>query len=416
MIPGRVDRAAPAEKSRPVASNLEQETARAKLDRLQAPVLAAPELCEALGAEHDPDAFAVRLAAASAMLGEPLTTAEIAALLAAPPIGAGALTPPLRSCAGGAPPGWRPAAVGIAGPEIVEWVHLGGEHADGGFYYDEVQRALQRPFNRLFGFCSPLAELARSPTPPALAPSGLVFHMSHCGSTLVSRMLAAGEAHLSLGEPQPLDAALRLCAEAGLDEPVQIALVRGVAAALGVPRRGETRYFLKLDAWHVALLPLLRRAFPETPWAFVYREPLEVMAAQTDSSALAPWRLPAGVLGLASEAGEAPRADDFAATLAAICERALGGLASGGGLLVSYSELPDAVARRILPHLGVTPSAADLAAMALAATADAKSPGQAFTPDSAEKRARATPEARAAVHGRLADAYARLQAVRALET
>jgi hypothetical protein len=165
----------------------------------------------------------------------------------------------------------------------------------------------------------------------------------------------------------------------------------------------------------VALLPLLRRAFPETPWAFVYREPLEVLAAQMDSSALAPWRLPSGVLGLASNVGDPPDADYFAAALAAICERALAGLASGGGLLVSYSELPDAVARRILPHFGIAPSAGDLAAMALAATADAKSPGQSFTADSPEKRARATPEGRAAVHGRIADAYARLEAVRAAQ-
>jgi hypothetical protein len=126
--------------------------------------------------------------------------------------------------------------------------------------------------------------------------------------------------------------------------------------------------------------------------------------------------LPAGVLGLASDVGDPPGEDYFAAALAAICERALAGLASGDGLLVSYSELPDAVAGRVLPHFGVTPSAADLAAMAAVANVDAKSPGQVFTPDAAAKRARATPEARAAVHGRLSNAYARLEGARTLET
>ena len=385
----------------------------AALERLREQLAARPDLAEALWAERDPARFATQLADAAAALGEPLSAEAIGVRLALPALGPAAASPPLRSCAAGAPAGWRPGAVWVAdGGYAVDWVHLGGRRADGGFYYDEVQRALGRPFNRLFGFRSPLADLARDPPSGAPSPSGLVFHMTHCGSTLVSRMLAAGAARLALGEPQPLDFVLRICAGGGVDAATQLALLRGMASALGEPRRGETQLFLKLDAWHIGLLPLLRRAFPRARWVFLYRAPLEVMAPLLlETTGLDPGRFPIEALGLQPDAASLPEADYLAAALAVICELALAGLADGG-LLVNYSELPGAVATRILPHFGVTPTAADAEAMARAARDNAKAPGVRFAPDSEAKQAAATPAARAAVAGRLEDAYARLEAAR----
>jgi hypothetical protein len=384
----------------------------AALERLRERLAARPDLAEALWAERDPAGFATQLAEAAASLDTPLSIAAIGARLALPTLGPVAPPTPLRSCAAGAPAGWRPVAAGVmGGGYAVDWAHLGGRRADGGFYYDEAQRALRRPFNRLFGFRSPLGDLARDPPPGGLAPRGLVFHMTHCGSTLVSRMLAAGKTRLALGEPQPLDLAMRLCAGGGLDDTTQLALLRGVVGALGEPRRGETELFVKLDAWHIGLLPLLRRAFPQAPWVFLYREPLEVMAPLLGTTGLDPDRFPIDALGLAPDAASLPEPDYLAAALAAICEQALAGL-SRGGLLVNYSELPAAVATRILPHFGVTPTAADADAMTLVARSDAKSPGKAFAPDSEAKRAATTPQAQAAAAGRLEAAYARLEAAR----
>ncbi len=388
----------------------------ATMGRLRERLAAQPALAEALWAERDASAFAARLAEAAGALGEPLTAGAIGARLALPPLGPATPAPLLRSCVDGAPAGWRPAAAWAAdGGYVVDWAHLGGRGADGGFYYDEVHRAQARPFNRLFGFRSPLADLAHARWAESTSPSGLVFHMTHCGSTLVSRMLAAGEARLALGEPQPLDMALRICAEASLDEPTQLALVRGVVGALCAPRAGETQLFLKLDAWHIGLLPLLRHAFPDTPWVFLYRAPLEVMTPLLETIGLDPGRFPIRALGLDADAASLPEADYLAAALAAICELALAGHAETGGLLVNYSELPSAAQSRILPHFGVTGSPGDAAAMALAARDNAKAPGLRFAPDSAAKRAAATPEARAAVRGRLEAAYARLEAARALQ-
>jgi hypothetical protein len=58
-----------------------------------------------------------------------------------------------------------------------------------------------------------------------------------------------------------------------------------MVAALGQARAGETRLFLKLDCWHMRDLPLFRRAFPNTPWVFLYRDPVEVLVSHPAGAA-----------------------------------------------------------------------------------------------------------------------------------
>src|SRR5438552_2215761 len=50
--------------------------------------------------------------------------------------------------------------------------------------------------------------------------------------------------------------------------------------ALGRKRFGEERhYVVKFSSWNVRRLDLLRAAFPNTPWIFVYRQPVEVIGS-----------------------------------------------------------------------------------------------------------------------------------------
>lgn len=85
----------------------------------------------------------------------------------------------------------------------------------------------------------------------------------------------------------------------------------------------------------------------------------------------------------------------------------------GGGLLVNYRELPEALFATILPHFGVACGEADRAAMTEAARFDAKTPGVAFASDSEAKRMKATEATRAAAARWLDDPYRRLEALRA---
>ncbi|HXM00254.1 MAG TPA: hypothetical protein VN932_10015, partial [Rhizomicrobium sp.] len=160
--------------------------------------------------------------------------------------------------------------------------------------------------------------------------------------------------------------------------------------------------FVKLEAWHAMLLPLLRAAAPSVPWVFLYRDPVEVLVSHARSSAMHVDILPPHY-----------GAPSTAQALAAICDAAAAQLREGG-LLVDYRELPGAVADRILPHFGIVCGESERALMAHAAGSDAKAP-RPFTPDSAAKQREAGDELRATAERELAPAYRRLQALRATE-
>jgi len=229
------------------------------------------------------------------------------------------------------------------------------------------------------------------------APQGLIFHMSRCGSTLLVRMLAADPANTAINEDPGVDRA------ALSGDP---AALRAAAAALA----GDGPLYLKLDCWAARELPLYRAAFPDTPWIFVYRDPVEVMVSharrpgsQMVGDLVAPARL-----GLA-EIGNPLDPAYHAAVLTGVCEGALAHWDLGGGLAVDYRDLPDALFDRILPHFGVSPDDETVARMREATRRNAKYPEQVFAQDADDKRREAGSAILAACEGRLAQAHARLR-------
>jgi hypothetical protein len=323
---------------------------------------------------------------------------------------------PLSPSGAEGPPGlgWLPARVRDSGGGLMlDWVHFGARRLTEPFYEDSVARARGDDPGPLVS--TPLADLTTwTNLPPHLEPTGLIFHMSRCGSTLASQMLAACGANIVVSEASPIDAAVRL--EAG-DDADRVRLLRAMVAALGQVRNvGETRYFLKLDSWHACALPLFRAAFPDTPWAFVYREPAAVMVSHVRRTGMQMVSdlVPPGFYEL-DPGGQTWGEDYFAQVLGAICAAVVREYPAGGGLLLNYDELPDALWTRLLPHFGVTPPAAELAAMAAAARFDAKSPGELFRPDAGAKRQAATASIVVAVERRLTGVYRQLEALRGVE-
>jgi hypothetical protein len=190
-----------------------------------------------------------------------------------------------------------------------------------------------------------------------------------------------------------------------------------MVAVLGQARNpGETRCFVKLDCWHSLDLPLFRRAFPDTPWVFLYRDPVEVMVSHVRRRGMQmiPDFVPPAVFGLDLADG-VPDDDYCARVLAAVCEGAARHYPAGGGRLVDYRELPEALFTTILPHFGVTVSEAEAAVIRQTAARDAKAPQQAFAPDGATKRQAATAAVREICERRLGPVHRRLAALRAAE-
>jgi hypothetical protein len=375
---------------------------------LRALVLPDAALQDALGEIEDFPTFAARTAQAARIRGVELDAEAVETLLytAPQPPAIDGFTPS---------PGWLPAEVAqVEGRAAVTWIRFGRQRLTESFFDDSLTRRRRLPFNRLFGVRTPLTDLqAWAGALPALKPAGLIFHMSRCGSTLAARMLAAPPANVVLSEAAPINAIVR---HADLDDDAKAVLLRAMVAALGQARDGESRLFLKPDCWHSLDLPLFRRAFPDTPWVFLYRDPVEVMVSQTRRRGvqMVPSLVPPSTFGIDLPDG-VPDDDYCARVLAAVCEGAARHYPAGGGRLVNYSQLPEALFTEILPHFGVTPSAVEAQTMRAATVRDAKTPEQVFAPDAQDKQREATPALRAICERRLAGVYDRLEALRAAQ-
>lgn len=301
--------------------------------------------------------------------------------------------------------GWTPAVLRVEDATL-EWVYTGELRFDDPFFEQTIERALQDPFALLFRRRTPLSVAAdwvrRS---PGLAPSGFVFHLSRCGSTLVSQMLAQSPRFLVLSEAGPIDAALRATAP----ESQRVEWLRTLVSALAQPRHGETHLFVKLDSWSVLHLALVERAFPGVPWIFLFRQPDEVLASQLRRSGVhcVPGVLPAELFGLTLEtAVRLPREEYIGRVLARMCQAALDHASSPNGLFVDYTELPTFVLDRLPGHFGFTPTERERAQMLAAAGRDAKNPSIPFEPGTD-----AVPAAAQEVATRLLDPlYERLRA------
>ena len=154
-------------------------------------------------------------------------------------------------------------------------------------------------------------------------------------------MLAAVPQFLVLSEPLPVDDVLR----ADAAEADRVQWLRWIVSALGRGARGDERaYVLKLDAWSACSLGTVRRAFPDVPWVFLFREPVQVLAShfRQRGAHMVPGAIDPELFGLTRESiARMPPEEYCARVLAAICRSALEHR-DEQALFVDYDELPGA--------------------------------------------------------------------------
>ena len=258
----------------------------------------------------------------------------------------------------------------------IDWALIDEPLCDA-FFETTTDRAMGHPFNLAFARRTPLGALDDlAAAVPGLTPTGFVFHMSRCGSTLVAQMLSRLSASVVLSEPQPLDGLLRM--RGRVDDAILIRWFRGLMSALGQPRRGEERLFIKFHAWHVLELPFIARAFPNVPWIFVFREPRAVLHSQarTPGAEVLLGTLDPSWLGVDHAAVcSVPPTELSARVIAAFCDAALRHQGLGRSAFVDYATLPESVIFELLPFFGIRVEDAEVERMLSIARLDAKSAG-----------------------------------------
>jgi len=286
---------------------------------------------------------------------------------------------------------WTPVRLDFSGPApAVDWADLSAERFVEPFFDQTVARLASGPHSRPF-VRTGLEALVALDREPSLEPAGMIFHLSRCGSTLVSRLLGTLPGVVVLAEPTPFNALLGLESEQ-VDEAALVRIVRLVVRALGRCRHGdERRLVLKCSSWNIRRRAVLAAAFPDIPWIWVQRDPAIVLA-----SLLAE---PPGWLRLQAEPARAARLFglDPAAVPAMAREefaaRALGAMLGAAAtdsarrLCVDHVDLPAAVWERVAPHLGLTADPAAIERMAQESRFYAKDPApRLFAGDAPERR------------------------------
>jgi hypothetical protein len=295
---------------------------------------------------------------------------------------------------------------------MLDWCYTGARRFTEPFFGDTIDLVNRYLAALLFRHQTTLEEARQwERSRPGMPPAGFIFHMSRCGSTLVSRLLAALPENRVLSEPSPLNAVVRAALlDAQIPRATVLDWLRTVVSLLGRPLDGETRYFIKLDCWHVLALPLFAEAFSGTPWIFLYRNPAEVLVSQ--ARAPGAWTVPTAleprIFGVGRE-DVLPRHEYVARALARICDAALRHRDCGRGLLVNYDRLPEFAYGRLLAHFGVTLSPPELELMKAASKADAKSPVMTFSGDRQAKRLACTPAIQVLVDRWLSALFERLE-------
>ena len=300
----------------------------------------------------------------------------------------------------------------------VDWCYFGDTRLTAPFFRDSVTVALRQPFNQAFRRETPIAELQEwHHASPGLKPTAFLFHASRCGSTLISQMLASLDSHIVISEPPMLDTILRARYLApGLNEDSQVEWLRALVSSLAQARGGETGFVIKLDAWSVFELNLMRKAFPDTPWVYLYRDPLEIAVSQLRERGA--YMIP-GMLGPAlymfdpKEVMAMCPEEFIARVLGRMLEAGHVGCMHAGGRALHYRHLPQAMWTEFGDVFGIRNDATSLEKLQKAARWNAKHPQFEFVEDSERKQREATPVLRNFVERWATPAYRALEGARA---
>jgi hypothetical protein len=315
--------------------------------------------------------------------------------------------------------GWVPFRVFRDGTDLlVDWCYVGPARFTQPFFEDTIRIQMRNPFGLLFRHLTSfqmLGDLYKDS--PGLLPTGFVFHLSRCGSTLVSQMLASLDENIVISEAPPIDRVIReASSDRNLSHQGRLSYLKWIIGALGQRRTGaETQYFIKFDCWNTLDIDLICEAFPNVPWIFLYRNPVEIMVSQMRERGV--HTIPGAVGSIVpdldlAQALQMPAEEYCAMVLARICESVLRFSPGDKGMFVNYSELPGAVTGVIAKHFGIEFSKEAFEKMTSTTKFHAKTPQMEFKDDSRMKQDSADEAVRNAAEHWLMPFYSQMEAVR----
>lgn len=312
--------------------------------------------------------------------------------------------------------GWLPYNIRYDHAQlVVDWCNSADGQLNDPFFDQTIQRLLRyTPYASQSTLFETLANINSKKT--FSRPTGFIFHMSRCGSTLIAQMLASLQQFVVFSEPAILEALLRntYSPTTVSNEQKQWLLKNVIQAFLGY-KTAQQDAFVKFSARAILDYQLITRTYPSVPGIFIYREPIEVMVSLigTQADRLPPGLDKASLLNDDKQAISVMRPPEFwARVIANQCAAAIEMYSCSQLLFVNYNQLPERVWTDIVNFFGVTLFAGDIEQMQKVLARSSKEPRKSFFHDSASKREVATREIYECVDRFVRPYYDQLETIR----
>lgn len=204
---------------------------------------------------------------------------------------------------------------------LCQWLYVFDKSFDEPFFDETIVKCKSHAYNSSpYQAASALGELsALASGIDSLKPDAFIFHISRCGSTMLSQLLGLSEVHISLAEVPLFDEILRAhFKNTQIASALQHEALKAAVSLMGQKRHGaEKHLFVKLDSWHIFFYDAFRVLYPDVPFVFLYRSPDEVLSSHRKHAGMqaVPGVIEPEVFGLTAEQINGLSLDDYTATV-----------------------------------------------------------------------------------------------------
>jgi hypothetical protein len=263
------------------------------------------------------------------------------------------------------------------------WLYLGNTAFTAPFFDQTISKCRSLPENSklISSLSSPDVLPNWAAQVDAIAPTAIIFHISRCGSTLVSQLLALQQANIVLSEVPFFDELLRKGKKE--DDRSTQQLLKAAVELYGAKRNEQqSQLFIKADSWHIHFYKELRQLYPTIPFILLYRKPDEVLRSQQKKRGMqaAPGVLEPEIFGFKREMITQLNLDEYMAKVIESYLLAFTQILATDKLAVpvNYNEGAVAIVNKIAAVTGITISSNEMEAMQQRTGFHAKYPGQVF--------------------------------------
>lgn len=250
----------------------------------------------------------------------------------------------------------------------------------------------------------------------SIKPAAFIFHLSRCGSTVLSEMFRPLHKYQVVAESEAIGNMFQTFNCSPEKQVIALRNMIGLFQHSLCPNDEEMIF--KLSSWNAVTINIFQMAFPDTPCLFLYREPSEVMISMLRKP---PAWLNREMIEIKlkehKSVGKGSSQHDFYTEMLArvnyedalsnteLYARLLGDIcqcivnAPQSVLSMNYTSLPESMPDIIAPYFGIEIENTELNRIMQASKRDTKETGssKSFVPDSEKKQKAVTAEIKQAV-------------------